>query len=164
MRLSSNSSSEKEGENLSNEKNTILVTGATGNIGRQLLDQLLGPGAPARTFRRWAMDHSDDFRQRRRQRQWVDTVFEALEPETVPDPGGVSAHFHLSIDGTRVLNYAEWIDEEAHREAIENSHGGIGPGPKWQRVRSFPGLKSGGFKRYRVARSLASQPAIKRSA
>jgi Antibiotic biosynthesis monooxygenase len=89
-----------------------------------------------------------------RQKRWVDTVFEALEAEPEPPPGGISAHFHLSIDGTRVLNYAEWIDEKAHREAIERSQGGIGPGPKWQQVRSFPGLKSGGYKRYRLATSL----------
>lgn len=92
-----------------------------------------------------------------RQRRWVDTVFEALDAETEPHPGGISGHFHLSIDGTRVLNYAEWTSEEAHRDAIERSgQGSIGSGPKWRQVRSFPGIRSSGFKRYRLGRSLIS--------
>jgi hypothetical protein len=90
-----------------------------------------------------------------RQKRWVDTVFEALEAETELHPGGISGHFHVSVDGARVLNYAEWTDENAHREAIERSgQESIGSGPKWREVRSFPGIKSSGYKRYRLARSL----------
>jgi heme-degrading monooxygenase HmoA len=93
-----------------------------------------------------------------RQKRWVDTVFEALEAEIEPHPGGISGHFHICVDGTRVLNYAEWTSEEAHREAIERSgQGTLGSGPKWQQVRGFPGLKSGRFKRYRLAQSLNSE-------
>lgn len=100
-----------------------------------------------------------------RQRLWVDTVFEALEAETEPHPGGISGHFHLSVDGARVLNYAEWTSEDAHREAIERSgQGSIGSGPKWGQVRSFPGIKSSGFKRYRLAHSLISGSATERGA
>jgi Antibiotic biosynthesis monooxygenase len=95
-----------------------------------------------------------------RQRQWVDTVFEALEAETEPHPGGISGHFHLSVDGARVLNYAEWTSEGAHREAIERSgQGSVGSGPKWRQVRSFPGIKSSGYKRYRLKHSLTSESA-----
>jgi hypothetical protein len=91
-----------------------------------------------------------------RQRRWVDTVFEALAAEPALHPGGISGHFHISTDGTRVLNYAEWIDEESHREAIEKSgQGTIGPGPKWLEVRNFPGVVSSGFKRYHLLRSLS---------
>lgn len=98
-----------------------------------------------------------------RQRLWVDTVFDALEAETEPHPGGISGHFHLSVDGARVLNYAEWTSEDAHREAIERSgHGSIGSGPKWGQARSFPGLKSSGFKRYRLAHTLISGSATER--
>jgi hypothetical protein len=100
-----------------------------------------------------------------RQRRWVDNVFEALEAETELHPGGISGHFHISVDGARVLNYAEWTSEEAHREAIERSgQGSIGSGSKWREVQNFPGIKSSGYKRYRLARSLASQPTIERSA
>jgi heme-degrading monooxygenase HmoA len=90
-----------------------------------------------------------------RQKRWVDTVFEALEAETELHPGGISGHLHVSVDGTRVLNYAEWTDENAHREAIERSgKESIGSGPKWREVHSFPGIKSSGYKRYRLACSL----------
>ena len=50
-------------------------------------------------------------------RQWVDAVFDALAAETTLHPGGISGHFHISLDGTRVLNYAEWVDEASHVEA-----------------------------------------------
>jgi len=47
----------------------ILVTGATGTVGRQTVSQLLDAatvervtGTPARTFREWASDHAGDFR------------------------------------------------------------------------------------------------------
>ena len=51
-----------------------------------------------------------------RQRAWVDAVQEALAAEPNPHPGGISAHFHLGTDGTRVLNYAEWETAQApHR-------------------------------------------------
>ncbi|MEY8041309.1 hypothetical protein [Saccharopolyspora cebuensis] len=33
-------------------------------------------------------------------------------------PGAVSAHFHHSLDGSRVLNYAEWTDLAAHDAAV----------------------------------------------
>ncbi len=93
-----------------------------------------------------------------RQRQWVDAVFEALAAETDPHPGGISGHYHLGTDGIRELNYAEWTSEEAHRDAIERSgQGAVGSGPQWRRVQTFPGLISGGFKRYRLLRSLVSR-------
>jgi hypothetical protein len=88
-----------------------------------------------------------------RQRAWVDTVFEAIEAETTPPEGGIAAHFHLSIDGTRVLNYAEWIDEASHRAALERSGiGAVGAGPKWRAVQTFPGLKGSRVTRYRLDR------------
>jgi hypothetical protein len=91
-----------------------------------------------------------------RQKQWVDTVFAALDAETEPHPGGISGYFHISTDGTRVLNYAEWTSEAAHRDALERSgQGAVGLGPKWQEVRTFPGVKSNGMSRYHLHRSLA---------
>jgi len=90
-----------------------------------------------------------------RQRAWVDAVFDALASEPDPPAGGIGAHFHLSVDGTRVLNYAEWIDEASHRAALERSGiGAIGSGPKWRAVQSFPGLKASRVTRYRLDRRL----------
>ncbi|MFC7306621.1 antibiotic biosynthesis monooxygenase [Streptomyces monticola] len=80
-----------------------------------------------------------------RQRDWIDTVFEALGSEEHPHPGGISGHFHTSLDGTRVLNYAEWESEQAHIEALVAPGEGVGSGSElWRRVQQYPGLTSGG--------------------
>ncbi|MFQ6395658.1 nitroreductase family deazaflavin-dependent oxidoreductase [Nocardia sp. KC 131] len=95
-----------------------------------------------------------------RQQRWVDTVFEAMAEEAEPAPGGISGHFHVSTDGTRVLPYAEWTDEQAHRDALERSDKGmVGSASGWERVRDFPGVKSGGFRRYSMLGSLSAAPA-----
>ncbi|MEU6983454.1 antibiotic biosynthesis monooxygenase [Streptomyces sp. NPDC046324] len=92
-----------------------------------------------------------------RQRDWVDGVFDALETDPAPAPGGISAHFHLSTDGTRVLNYAEWESEQAHIEALALPGDGVGsPTPQWARVRSYPGVVAGTVKRYAPALSLSA--------
>ncbi|MFI6010650.1 antibiotic biosynthesis monooxygenase [Streptomyces sp. NPDC051243] len=84
-----------------------------------------------------------------RQRAWVDAVFEALESEPNPHPGGIAGHFHLSTDGTRVLNYAEWESAQAHIEALAAPGDGIGSATElWQRVQSWPGLRSSTVSRY----------------
>jgi len=84
-----------------------------------------------------------------RQRSWVDAVFEALANEPAPHPGGISAHFHLSTDGTRVLNYAEWESAQAHLEAIAAPGDGIGSATaQWERVQTWPGLKGSTVSRY----------------
>ncbi|MFE2357273.1 antibiotic biosynthesis monooxygenase family protein [Streptomyces parvulus] len=84
-----------------------------------------------------------------RQRAWVDAVFEALESEPEQHPGGISAHFHLSTDGTRVLNYAEWESAQAHIDALAAPGEGIGSATRqWQRVQNWPGLKSSTVTRY----------------
>jgi heme-degrading monooxygenase HmoA len=93
---------------------------------------------------------------RQRQRRWVDAVFDALELEGEPHPGLISAHFHLSTDGTRVFNYAEWSSEQAYSEALSKGPEGIGQtdAPEWRRTMDFPGLKGFGVKRYHLHRSL----------
>ncbi|MET9811456.1 antibiotic biosynthesis monooxygenase [Streptomyces sp. NPDC006355] len=85
-----------------------------------------------------------------RQRAWVDAVFEALESEPEPHTGGISAHFHLSTDGTRVLNYAEWESAQAHIDALAAPGDGVGSATElWKRVQNWPGLlESGSVRRY----------------
>jgi hypothetical protein len=88
-------------------------------------------------------------------RTWVDAVFDALDTSENPGPGGISAHFHISVDGTRALNYAEWTSEAAHVAALENSgQGTVGSGEKWRRVKEFPGMTGGGFTRFRLVREI----------
>jgi hypothetical protein len=96
-----------------------------------------------------------------RLKRWVDLVFEALGDEETPHPGGISAHFHLSDDGTRIANYAEWRTEADHIDAIESSgQGAVGKSPKFKEVQAFPGVVAGGFQRFRpvVHRTAAEQP------
>ncbi|MFG2674250.1 antibiotic biosynthesis monooxygenase [Streptomyces sp. NPDC048445] len=92
---------------------------------------------------------------RARQRDWVDSVFEALGTDPAPAPSGIAGHFHVSTDGTRVLNYAEWVSAQAHIDALAASGNGVGsPTPQWERVRSYPGVTGGGVHRYTPALSL----------
>ncbi|MBE9169703.1 antibiotic biosynthesis monooxygenase [Pleurocapsales cyanobacterium LEGE 06147] len=46
-----------------------------------------------------------------------------LEHKEIPmkQPGFVSASFHKSLDGTRVINYIQWRDWEALEAAAKNS-------------------------------------------
>lgn len=47
------------------------------------------------------------------QQQLVDLLDEATEQVMRHRPGFVSANIHASLDGTRVVNYAQWESEEA---------------------------------------------------
>lgn len=86
-----------------------------------------------------------------RQRDWIDLVFTALDSEPVRPEGGISGYFHVSTDGTRVLNYAEWASAEAHLAALAApGANGIGTTDVWKKVQTFPGMTEGGsVKRYR---------------
>jgi hypothetical protein len=99
-----------------------------------------------------------------RARHWADTVVEAQATDPImrsSDPalptGGISAHFHVAIDGTRVLNYAEWESEAAHIAALEAPGNGIGsPTEQWQRVFDHPGVQGGTVTRHTPAISLSA--------
>ncbi|NYI06700.1 antibiotic biosynthesis monooxygenase [Allostreptomyces psammosilenae] len=88
----------------------------------------------------------------RRQRDWADAVCETLARQT-PNPDRLSAHLHLSTDGTRVIDYAEWTSERAHIEAA-GARGGL-TDPEWERLRDFPGLSRNACRtrRYRFERN-----------
>lgn len=95
-----------------------------------------------------------------RQSAWVDAVFDALAAEPSPPAGGLAAHFHLSLDGTRVLNWAEWIDEASHRDALARSgQGAVGAGERWRAVQTWPGLTASRVTRYRFDRRLVPSSA-----
>ncbi|GGR49435.1 antibiotic biosynthesis monooxygenase [Streptomyces netropsis] len=79
-----------------------------------------------------------------RQRSWADTVV-AAQQET-PLPGLVSAHFHLTKDGTRVLKYSEWSDVAAHEAALPV----LAASPAWGKVLEHAGTRHLGFKRYEI--------------
>lgn len=46
------------------------------------------------------------------QQQLVDLLIEATEQVMRHRPGFVSANIHASLDGTRVVNYAQWRSRE----------------------------------------------------
>lgn len=57
-------------------------------------------------------------RDAQRQQAWVDNVFAAAGTAAAsPEAGMLGAHFHLSVDQTRVLNLAEWTTHQAHQDA-----------------------------------------------
>lgn len=90
-----------------------------------------------------------------RQRDWVDAVFEALGTDPALPPGALAGHFHASLDGTRVLNYAEWVSAQAHIDALSAAGNGIGSAtPQWKRVHEHPGMRSSGVNRYTPALSM----------
>jgi hypothetical protein len=82
--------------------------------------------------------------------EWVDLVFTALAAEEDLHPGGIAAHFHVSLDGLRVLNYAEWTSARAHEDAMARGNGSVGVSEPWRRVHSFTGLEHSDVRRYRV--------------
>ncbi|WP_418956358.1 antibiotic biosynthesis monooxygenase [Streptomyces tritici] len=91
-----------------------------------------------------------------RQRDWVDTVVEALKTDPDLAPGGISAHFHLGVAGDRILNYAEWTSRQAHVDALAGT-GGVGSATEqWAKVRDYPGVTGGSVTRYAPALSLSA--------
>ncbi|MEU2071931.1 antibiotic biosynthesis monooxygenase [Streptomyces anulatus] len=95
-----------------------------------------------------------------RQRAWVDAVFEALGEEADLPAGGIAAHFHVSTDGTRVINYAEWESAEHHIAALAAPGDGVGsPSPHWERVHTYPGMTGGGGV-HRYTPALSMEPGV----
>ncbi|MFE6785823.1 antibiotic biosynthesis monooxygenase [Streptomyces sp. NPDC057680] len=86
---------------------------------------------------------------------WVDTVFAAMDEDAAlrPGSGGSGVHFHLSSDGGRVLNYAEWESEQAHVEWLADD---ARLSEAWTRVHRHPGLVGSRVKRYTPALSLSA--------
>lgn len=91
-----------------------------------------------------------------RQRRWIDGVLAAFEAEPEPVPGLIAAHFHTSIDGTQVINYAEWSSERAYDEALNRGPDGVTQTelPQWRHVRDFPGVTTNTAARFAVHRTL----------
>ncbi|WP_250121159.1 antibiotic biosynthesis monooxygenase family protein [Chroococcidiopsis sp. CCMEE 29] len=56
-----------------------------------------------------------------RQQELVDTIVEFLESAVKYQPGFVSASIHKSLDGLRVMTYAQWKTQEDYKAFISNS-------------------------------------------
>ncbi|GAB2991841.1 antibiotic biosynthesis monooxygenase [Amycolatopsis acidiphila] len=53
-----------------------------------------------------------------RQTELVDSLEAATREIFVTMPGFRSANLHTSLDGTRVVNYAQWASEDEYRDAL----------------------------------------------
>ena len=58
------------------------------------------------------------------QRRLLDLLVEATETVMNKQPGFVSANLHKSLDGTKVVNYAQWRSREAFEAMLENPDAG----------------------------------------
>jgi len=56
-----------------------------------------------------------------RQQELIDTIIEFLETTLKQQPGFVSSCIHKSIDGVRVMNYAQWKTQQDYQAFINNS-------------------------------------------
>lgn len=85
-----------------------------------------------------------------RQELIIDSIATTVREAAHRHPGMLSANFHVSRDGTRVLNYAEWTSDEAHVAFLEGAtHGAT------RRVSdTTPGVRPIGFKRYHLRHAL----------
>jgi len=58
-----------------------------------------------------------------RARSLADGIVSEVERWVSTLPGFVSSTFHVSLDGTRVVNYAQWLSEAAFRAFAEDPRG-----------------------------------------
>ncbi|OQO95018.1 hypothetical protein B1813_02870 [Saccharomonospora piscinae] len=58
-----------------------------------------------------------------------------------------ASHFHLSVDGSKMINWAEFAAENTHQRLVETRLREDDPVPRL--VASTPGLTGRGFRRYR---------------
>jgi quinol monooxygenase YgiN len=54
------------------------------------------------------------------QQRLVDTLMEATKKVMSQQEGFISANIHKSLDGTRVVNYAQWKSKEAFEKMLKN--------------------------------------------
>ena len=57
----------------------------------------------------------------KRQIELVDALDDATSKIFVTVPGFISANLHTSLDGTRVINYAQWASEQQYTEALHRA-------------------------------------------
>jgi quinol monooxygenase YgiN len=55
-----------------------------------------------------------------RQQKLVDMLIESTEQTMNKQEGFISANIHKSLDGTKVINYAQWKSQEAFEKMLKN--------------------------------------------
>ena len=56
-----------------------------------------------------------------RQQELINIIVEFVETEVKHQPGFVSSSIHKSLDGVRVMNYAQWQSREDYEAFVNNS-------------------------------------------
>ncbi|TSB22379.1 antibiotic biosynthesis monooxygenase [Streptomyces sp. NBC_01525] len=87
------------------------------------------------------------------QRTIIDRLLDG--PLTEATPGLLSAHFHYSLDGSRVLNYAEFTEDEAHVDFLASPIAQA----TTKLTQDTPGVRGIGGKRYLLHGSVGAPPA-----
>jgi C-6 monooxygenase len=67
--------------------------------------------------------------------------------------GFVSANYHVSLDTTRVLNYAQWTSEEAYKESFSKQRHSV---TLREAITAIPGVDSLGMVGYTLEQSVAA--------
>jgi hypothetical protein len=85
-----------------------------------------------------------------RRETWVDLVIAAIETDPAMPSGLISAQFHLSDDGSHVLNLALWTSEADYDAALQSGPPGIAQSDTaaWRAVTSFDGIVRNVIGRY----------------
>jgi len=76
-------------------------------------------------------------------------------------PGFVSANYHVAVDSTRVLNYAQWSSEAAYRGSFAHNPGS---GSLRDAILAVPGVEGLAMVGYTLRKSVAAAPATAGSA
>ncbi len=70
-------------------------------------------------------------------------------------PGFLSANYHVSTDGSRLVNYAQWVSEEAYRQSFRDNPNS---GALREAITAIPGVEGLEMVGYTLARSVAAAP------
>ena len=76
----------------------------------------------------------------------VDGIVHNATTQQPVSPGMLASHFHVSLDGTRVVNVVEFTSAEAHQRVVEGSLGDDSPVIRF--IRAQPGVEVLGFERF----------------
>lgn len=86
------------------------------------------------------------------QRAIIDALLDG--PLTEATPGLIAAHFHFSLDGGRVLNFAEFTDGTAHDVFLDSPRAQV----TTRITNEMPGVRGIGGRRYVLHGTVASGP------
>ena len=88
-----------------------------------------------------------------RQQYIISSVTANIEKSPRDEQTGlIASHFHTSVDGTRVINFAEWTSDEEHIAFLEGAtrHRSL------RLATDTPGVRPIGFTRYHLYRGIGS--------